>query len=140
MPSGLILIGREPIETINNFAFRFADKYFKYTEEYVVIVGYSFGFNGLDVDDWVSLDFFRRNLRKYRRKILVIDRDNSRFIADMLSYEFMQNDIFAISADWDYLSRAILFDDCITTIYPHIKEKHKYDLSYIYNYIADKLA
>jgi hypothetical protein len=140
VPSGLILPGREPIGIINNPAFRFAEAYFEYTEDYIVIVGYSFGFNGLDVDDWVSLDFFRRNLHRYRRKIIVIDRDNSRFIADMLSYEFKQNDIFAISADWNYLSRAILYEDCITTTYPHIKEKHKYDLSYIYNSIADKLA
>jgi len=140
VPPGLILIGREPIGTTKNYAFSLAKKHFKYIEDYVVIVGYSFGFNGLDVDDWESLDFFKRNLCKYRRKILVIDRDNSRFIADMLSYEFMQNDIFAIAADWDYLSRAILFADCITTIYPHIKEKHKIDLSYIYNSIADKLA
>jgi hypothetical protein len=140
VPSGLILIGREPIGIINNPAFRFAEKHFKFTEDYVVIVGYSFGFNGLDVDDWVSLDFFKRNLRKYRRKVLVIDRDNSRFIADMLSYEFMQNDIFAIAADWDYLARAILFADYITTVYPNIKEKHKLNLHYIYNSIADKLA
>jgi len=137
---GVILPGKEPIGISRKMQWDYAKKLFPYTEDYLVIIGYSFGFNGIDIDDWASLICFKNFLHKYKKKVLVIDPLRAQDIAEMLREEVKQKEIYPIPAYWNLLALAMLKAERIRAICPYIKDNHKLNLSYIYNSIIDQIG
>ena len=130
---------REPLGITNNIQYQHARILYPFTD-CVVLIGYSFGFDGINMDDWDSFDYFINLFNIDKKTIIIIDPFRSEEIVAMLSEELKRNDIYGIPAFWNHLSSAILELERIRLLYPHIKENHKTNLEYIYKSILDKKA
>jgi len=137
IPPNVLLPQKEPINTSNRVEYLLARKLFPYTK-YVVLIGYSFGFNGNDFDDWETFSFFKEICNIYKKTIIIVDLFNSKGLADMLREELKQNNIYEIAASWEFLSKAKLELERVKVLCPHDKDRRKFDLCYIYNMLCDR--
>jgi len=135
----VLLPQKEPLGITNNQAYNIAGKYYPYTE-YVVLIGYSFGKNKNDLDDWESYLYFVELFKKYQKPIVVISPYGADELVYMLSEDLLRNNIYAISAYWNYLASAMLESRCMNILFPHIKDKYRISLEYIYQSILDHKA
>jgi hypothetical protein len=132
----VLLPYKEPIGITNKNQYKYARKFYPYTK-YVVIIGYSFGFNGSSFDDWESYLFFIGLFKKHEKPIIIISPSGADQIAYMLGEKLLRNNIYVISAYWNYLATAMIESRRMRVMYPHIKENHKISLEYIYQAILD---
>jgi hypothetical protein len=132
----VLLPQKEPLGITSNNAYNIASKYYPYTE-YVVIIGYSFGKNNNNLDDWESYLYFIELLKDDQKPIVVISPYGADELVYMLSEDLLRNNIYAISAYWNYLASAMLESKRMNILFPHVKDKYRISLEYIYPSILD---
>lgn len=135
----VLLPQKEPLGITNNNAYNIASKCYPYTE-YVVIIGYSFGKNKNNLDDWESYLYFVELFKSNQKPIVVISLDGADELVYMLSEDLLRKNIYAISAYWNYLASAMLESMRINIHFPHVKNKYRISLEYIYQSILDNKA
>lgn len=136
---GLLLPQKEPFGITNGQQYKACKYLFPYMN-YIVLIGYSFGFDGNELDDCETFDFFKNLLKSYKKPIIVIDPFRSEKIAEMLREEFKNKQVYEISAYWEYLSQAKIVFEQKKILFPHDKNLSKQDLYYIYSDLIDKNA
>ena len=136
---GVLLPQKEPFGITNGQQYKTCRSLFPYMN-YIVIIGYSFGFDGNELDDWETFDFFKNLLKSYKKPIIVIDPFRSEEIAEMLREEFKSDAVYEISAYWEYLSQAKIVFEQRKRLFSHDKNFSKQDLYYIYSDLIDKNA
>ena len=135
----VLLPEKEPLGITNNNAYNIASKCYPYTE-YVVIIGYSFGKNKSNLDDWESYLYFIELFKNNQKPIVVISPYGADELIYMLSEDLLRKNIYAISAYWNYLASAMLESRRMNFLFPHVKDKYRISLEYIYQSILDHKA
>lgn len=133
---GVLLPQKETFEVIQTKEYSIAGRLFPHMS-YVVIIGYSFGFDGSNLDDWASFLYFKKLFKENKKTIIVIDPFRSRDIVDMLRYNLKSDQVIPIPAYWEHLSKAKLILDRMRRTYPHEKNMRLYNLDYLYQRILD---
>lgn len=137
--SNLLLPQKEPDGITNGRQYRACKRLFPYMK-YIVLIGYSFGFDGNELDDWETFDFFKNLLKSDKKPIIVIDPFRSKEIAEMLREEFKNKKVYEISAYWEYLSQAKIIFEQKKILFPHDKNLSKQNIYHIYSDLIDNNA
>lgn len=132
--SNVLLPEKEPMGITNNSSYKLASKIYPYTN-IVILIGYSFGMNGSELDDWESYLYFIELFNKYNKPIVIISPYGAERIAYMLSEDLKRTNIHIISAYWNYLASAILESRKMKFLFPHIKDTKIISIEYIYQAI-----
>jgi len=138
MPN-VLLPEKEPLGITNSNDYKLAAKFYPCTR-YVVFIGYSFGMNKRDLDDWESYLYFIRLFKKQEKPIVVISPYGAEQLANMLREKLLRKNVYVISAYWNYLASAILEHRRMHIMFPHIKDNYRISLEYIYQSILDEKA
>lgn len=136
---GVLLPQKEPFEVIQKKEYSNAGRLLLHTS-YVVLIGYSFGFDGSNLDDWATFHYFKELFKEHNKTIIVIDPFRSRDIVDMLRYHLESDQVIPVPAYWEHLSKAKLALERIKKIQPHEKNMSLYNLDYLYQRILDSDA
>jgi hypothetical protein len=106
-PNGALPIGPEPPGIARTAHYQRASALFP-TVEFVVLIGYSFGRRKLGgLDDTETFGFVVDLLRKYPKTLLVVDKDPTPIAGELQEAASLRT-VYAIQAEWNHLSRAIL--------------------------------
>lgn len=103
---------------------------FRYST-YVIIIGYSFGYDGNRIDDWESFEFLKNLFLYYKVPILIVDPYPEK-LAYKLREELKHNKIYEVKASWEILSKAIIELKRNRILHPHEKNKNLFDIYYLY--------
>ena len=135
----VLLPQKEPLGITNNQSYKIARKIYPFTS-YVIIIGYSFGKNKDELDDWESYLYFIRLFKNCEKPIVVISPYGADQLVYMLSEDLLRENIYGISACWNHLASAMLESRRMNIMHPHIKHKYRISLEYIYQSIMDNKA
>jgi hypothetical protein len=135
----VLLPQKEPFGTTTSGSYKIASKAYPFTTN-IVIVGYSFGRNNTELDDWESYLYFTSLFKTQEKPIVVISPYGADQLVHMLCEDLLRKNIFAISAYWNYLASAILESRRMKLMFPHIKDRYRISLDYIYQSILDEKA
>lgn len=136
---GVLLPQKETREATQSKEYSIAERLLPHMG-YVVLIGYSFGHDGSNFDDWASFLYFMKLFREHKKTIIVIDPFRSRDIVDMLRYNLKSDQVFPIPAYWEHLSKAKLILERMRKTHPHEKNVKLYNLDYLYQRILDSEA
>lgn len=128
---GVLLPEKEPVGITETESYKLASRVYPYTR-FVVLIGYSFGMNGFDLDDWQSYEFFIRLFRLNNKPIIIISPNGGDRIAYLLCEDLKRDNIYVVSACWNYLASAIIQSKRMQVMFPHDKGRHKYSVEYLY--------
>jgi hypothetical protein len=104
---GALPIGPEPVGIAQTAPYRRAFDLFR-TAKNLVLVGYSFGRRkDGGIDDNQTFDFFVNLLREYPKPHLVVDKEPTSIAGEIQDAASLR-DVYAIQAEWNHLSQAIL--------------------------------
>lgn len=134
-----LLPEKEPFGISQSQAYRMAARLHLYTN-YTVIIGYSFGKNKDELDDWESYQYFVQLLGKSKKPIVVVDPYGGEYIAHMLTEDLRRKSVYVIPAFWNHLASAMLESRRMQALFPHVKHKHRISLEYLYHATVDKEA
>jgi hypothetical protein len=134
-----LLPQREPEGITKNKNYKIGKLLF-HQMEYLVFIGYSFGFDGNQVDDFETLNFFHFLYKSNPKPVIVIDPFRSIEISEMLKEVYKTNAVYSIPAYWEYLSRAKIILEAGKCMFANDKTLSKRNLYYIYCDLINKEA
>jgi len=134
-PSSIVMPGPEPTGITKGPEYKKAFESFRYSR-YVIIIGYSFGYDGNKMDDWESFEFLKKIFLYYKVPIFIVDPYPEK-LAYKLRDELKQKNIYEVTADWGILSKAIIELEKNKTFRNYEKDRKLFDIYYLYCKLQD---
>jgi hypothetical protein len=104
-PDGLVMSVPESYDDVN--LRRCLDVMGACSPQFIAIIGYTFGRNGNDHDDWISLDRFKRSFRGFASDIFVIE-PRPEPLCEMIADGVESNRVFGIRGYWNIVAHVFL--------------------------------
>lgn len=125
----------EPFGITRGIEYQKAFQLFRYST-YVVIIGYSFGYDGKSMDDWESFEFLKNLFLYYKVPIFIVDPYPEK-LAYKLREDLKRNNVYEVTASWEILSKAIFELKRNRILHPHEKNKNLFDIYYLYCHLLN---